>query len=139
MADEVTFPPREVGRLLIRVADRVKGAFADAVEAQGLTATQARTVFSLHEPRSMRDLATEMACDASNITGIADRLERLDLIERVPGADRRVKLLTLTANGRKVRRKLARAVSTGPFPTDVLTAAEQAELERLLRKVLAGG
>ncbi|WP_179258112.1 MarR family winged helix-turn-helix transcriptional regulator [Enemella evansiae] len=137
MAEETTVPPRVVGRLLIQVADRAKDAFGAAVGKHGLTATQARTVLSLHEPHSMRELAAAMACDASNITGIADRLERLGLIERVSGSDRRVKLLTLTAAGRKVRRQLARAVSSDPFPTDVLTEAEQAELERLLRKILA--
>ncbi|WP_176451706.1 MarR family winged helix-turn-helix transcriptional regulator [Enemella dayhoffiae] len=134
--DQDTFQPRITGQLLIRAADRSKEAFAAAVERCGLTATQARTVFTLHKPRPMRELAAEMACDASNITGIADRLERQGLIERVPGADRRVKLLTLTDQGQRVRRELAHAVQASPFPMDALTEAEQRELQRLLHKLL---
>jgi DNA-binding MarR family transcriptional regulator len=45
----------------------------------------------LDEPRPMGELALEMHCDSSNITGIVDRLEERGLVERTAVArDRRV-------------------------------------------------
>src|SRR6266511_202326 len=46
---------------------------------------------------SMSELAGRLACDASNVTGIVDRLESRGLIERRGAAhDRRVKMLSVT-------------------------------------------
>src|SRR3954453_892804 len=66
-------------------------------------------------PKPMSELATELFCDASNITGIADRLEVRGLVERVPAPhDRRVKHLALTPEGKRVRSELARRLSEPP-------------------------
>ena len=52
----------------------------------------------------MGRLARGLACDASNVTGIVDRLEARGLIERRPGAsDRRVKVLVITREGERLR------------------------------------
>ncbi|GMA41957.1 MarR family winged helix-turn-helix transcriptional regulator [Mobilicoccus caccae] len=130
------FPPRDLARLMIRAADAAKHAFADAVATEGLTAQQARVVFFLGEPRQMKDLADHLHCDASNVTGIADRLTRAGWVTRVPGQDRRVKLLTLTEEGAALRRRLGRAVMSGPFPTDRLAVDEQEQLGALLQRML---
>lgn len=127
---------RAIGPLVVELGEASKAAFAAVVGAHGLTATQARTLLSLAEPRPMRELAEVMACDASNITGIADRLGRLGLVERIEGQDRRVKLLTLTGDGQRVWRELNEAISSGAFPIDRLTRAERTELTRLIRKAL---
>ena len=59
---------------------------------RGLTPNDARALWSLDRVtgRSMRELAEQWECDASNATWIVDRLERFGLAERrpVPG-DRR--------------------------------------------------
>ena len=64
-------------------------------------------------PMPMGKAACGLGCDASNITGIVDRLEARGLIERRPGADRRVKVLVITRDGARIRRlimtRLARA------------------------------
>ena len=53
----------------------------------------------------MSGLAELLFCDASNVTGIADRLEARGLIERrSAGGDRRVKVLALTSAGEVVPR-----------------------------------
>ena len=53
----------------------------------------------------MSSIAEALACDASNVTGIVDRLESRGLIARATGADdRRVKTITLTAHGRSTSR-----------------------------------
>ena len=43
-------------------------------------------------PIPMKQLAATLACDASNVTGLVDRLESRGLVRRLPGrTDRRVK------------------------------------------------
>lgn len=54
--------------------------------------------------RSMVDLSRVLFTDKSNMTGIVDRLERLDLAVRIPAShDRRVILIKLTPQGRHLR------------------------------------
>ena len=54
-------------------------------------------------PLSMRELAEAHRCDASNMTGIADRLEARGLLQRRSSpTDRRVKLLALTPAGHEL-------------------------------------
>jgi DNA-binding MarR family transcriptional regulator len=86
--------------------------------------------------RTMRSLAEEWGCDASNATWIVDRLERRGLVERraKPG-DRRVKLVVLSAAGVKARKQLL----DGLFePPPELLALPRATLE-VLRDSLPGG
>ncbi len=131
-----TEAPQHLGGMLIAAADLQKGTFAELVGRSGLTPPQARAVLELAEPRSMRSLAASLTCDASNVTVLADQLEDLGLVRRVPGADRRVKNLTLTSDGQARRHELAEHLSSGPFPTDRLSTAERRQLGRLLRTVL---
>jgi DNA-binding MarR family transcriptional regulator len=79
--------------------------------------------------RTMRSLAEEWGCDASNATWIVDRLEKRGLVERraKPG-DRRVKLVVLSAAGVKARKQLL----DGLFePPPELLALPRATLEAL--------
>ena len=83
--------------------------------------------------RTMRSLADEWGCDASNATWIIDRLEQQGLAERrsKPG-DRRVKLVLLTDRGAKT---LIRAVDKmWQLPPELLELSRK-ELESL-RQVL---
>src|SRR5512142_2686317 len=89
---------------LFAVVDLLKADFETVVGRLGLTPLQARTILWLDNPSTMGDLADHLVCDASNVTGLADRLDRLGLVERVPGQDRRVKLLRLTSKGTELRR-----------------------------------
>lgn len=68
-----------------------------------LSAPQARALHHLNAPRTMGELADMLCCDASNVTGIVDRLEARGVVERqvVPG-DRRVKRIVLTEDGRRL-------------------------------------
>ena len=55
-------------------------------------------------PIPMGQLAETLACDASNVTGLVDRLESRGLVRRRPSAaDRRVKVLFLTPTGARLR------------------------------------
>src|SRR5689334_6075216 len=67
----------------------------------GLTAAQTRALALLTRPLSMRTLAERLYCDASNVTGIVDRLETRGLVERRPDErDRRIKNVATTDAGR---------------------------------------
>lgn len=121
---------------LIRVAERARSDFADVVGDLGLTPQQARAVLWLERPAAMRSLATHLACDASNVTGIADRLEELGLLERIPGQDRRVKLLRLTGRGAALREDVAGRVAAGSTVAVKLGSEERQQLATLLDKLL---
>lgn len=74
-----------------------------------LTAMQSLTliVITNTEPRAMNSLASTFGCDASNITGIVDGLEQKGLLVRTESkADRRKKVIMLTAKGIAVREKI---------------------------------
>jgi DNA-binding MarR family transcriptional regulator len=88
-------------------------------------------------PKPMRDLATALACDNSNVTGIIDRLEDRGLVERRPGAnDRRVKMLVVTPKGQALRHEIKARMEEAPEPLLRLDADEQRLLRDLLRKAL---
>jgi DNA-binding MarR family transcriptional regulator len=76
---------------------------------EGLTPNDARAFMALDatEGKSMRSLADEWTCDASNATFIVDRLEERGLAERrsVP-EDRRLKLVVLTPLGEETKRRV---------------------------------
>jgi DNA-binding MarR family transcriptional regulator len=88
-------------------------------------------------PVPMRELATALACDNSNVTGIIDRLEERGLVERRPAPhDRRVKMLVVTPKGREVRTRIKARMEEPPEPLLRLDAGEQRALRDLLRKAL---
>lgn len=101
-------------------------------ERFGLTAPQAVALRELPEPRTLRELAQRMSCEASNATFVADRLESLGLLERQPHpTDRRSKVLHLTAQGTVVREELVRQLKIDA-PINKLTPDEQLALRELL-------
>src|SRR3979490_984365 len=54
-------------------------------------------------PLPMRRLADTLSCDASNVTGLVDRLESRGLVRRRSSPqDRRVKVLQLTPTGARL-------------------------------------
>jgi DNA-binding MarR family transcriptional regulator len=84
----------------------------------------------------MSRLARSLSCDASNVTGLVDRLEREGLIERQSSPeDRRVKVLALTPAGSRLRGELLRRVTDRPQPLARLTPEERKALIRILEKL----
>lgn len=89
---------------LLEVTQRVQHVVSVVAARHDLTPQQVWLLRMLDEPMSMRAFAEDLACDPSNVTGLVDRAERLGLVERVPDPrDRRIRMLTLTANGRRIR------------------------------------
>jgi DNA-binding MarR family transcriptional regulator len=90
------------------------------------------------EPVPMSEVAKWLACDASNVTGIIDRLEARGLVERRPApGDRRVKMLALTAEGTAFRDALYARMAELPPELVSLSAADQRALRDIMRRALA--
>src|SRR5881409_584232 len=89
------------------------------------------------EPLPMRTLARKLGCDASNITGIVDRLEERGLVRRAaaPG-DRRVRMLVVTDNGLKVRRLMLARLAEAPEPIARLSREDQRALCEILSRAM---
>src|SRR5437764_13374230 len=67
-------------------------------------------------PIPMGRLAEALACDASNVTGLVDRLESRGLVRRQPCADdRRVKSLELTPAGVRLRSTVVERITHPPY------------------------
>ena len=95
-------------------------------------------VLSPEQPLPMGRLACALGCDASNVTGIVDRLEKRGLIERRASEhDRRVKVLVVTAEGAQVRRRLLLRLGEPPQGIAALSPADRRRLARLLRLALS--
>ena len=102
----------------------------------GLSFAQAHALRLLDpdEPMPMSALAERLFCDASNVTGIADRLEARGLVRRQSSeGDRRVKALTITPAGSKLREQVMELMSQ---PPDAIAALSEAD-QRALRDILA--
>jgi len=88
-------------------------------------------------PIPMGQLAETLACDASNVTGLVDRLESRGLIRRrASEQDRRVKVLELTPTGARLRTLLIDRMTAPPATLRRLSVAEQRSLVRILARLL---
>jgi DNA-binding MarR family transcriptional regulator len=87
--------------------------------------------------RTMATIAEALACDASNVTGIVDRLEARHLIVRRSSThDRRVRTIALTAQGLSVVNELTRRMLEPPESFLRLTATELSILASLVRQAI---
>lgn len=88
---------------------------------------------------TLGQLSSRMMVSNGNVTGLAERLVAQGLLDRKPSAsDRRAQIVTLTAEGRRAFRAMARAHER--WIADLfagLTADEIDELMRLLAKTKA--
>ena len=88
-------------------------------------------------PVPMGQLAETLACDASNVTGLVDRLESRGLVRRRPSAaDRRVKVLVLTQTGTRLRALLVDRMTAPPAAFERLSPREQRTLVRILSRLV---
>lgn len=126
----------EIAGLLFGATELTRRRFEDMCGRFGVTPVQARALMALDAPTPMRALAEVLRCDPSNVTGIADRLERQGLVRREPDpADRRIKSLVPTAAGARLRDQLEAALlDTSPFMS-ALTSRERESFRELLRKI----
>jgi DNA-binding MarR family transcriptional regulator len=123
-------------RLMMNVS---RPRFVELCTEYDITPAQLLTLrhLEVEKPMSMSDAARLLKCDASNVTGIVDRLEKRGLVERrnAPG-DRRVKMLALTQDGARMREELVRRLAEPPPELAALSAKDQRELRDILRRAL---
>ena len=123
---------------VISLCFSVRDWFSALCEELDLTPSQGMALKNLDRPLPMSTLADVLACDASNITGIVDKLESRGLIAR-RGADhdRRVKMLCVTELGRSLRDRLVKRLLEPPAALAALPLDLKTRLTATLRKVIA--
>ncbi len=125
---------------LIELCLGMRSWWSAVCEEFDLTPSQGMALRSLdpERPLAMSTLADALACDASNVTGIVDKLESRGLIAR-RGADhdRRIKMLCVTQAGRALRDRLIGRLLQPPAAVTSLPRDIKSTLTGILRNLLA--
>jgi DNA-binding MarR family transcriptional regulator len=135
-----TSAAREAQRLFFEIGMAQRVRIGKTLNKLGLTFVQAHALRTLDPEHAlpMSVLAELLLCDASNVTGIADRLEARGLVKRRSAdGDRRVKALALTSKGVALRRRVLELMSEPPAPIAALSQADQRALRDILRRAAA--
>ena len=107
----------------------------------GLTSIQAVTLLLIDEqqPRPMKNFCVLYHCDASNITGIVDGLEKKGLVSRQNDpSDRRIKIICLEAAGKKMQQTIIeRLDDINGFLFDPLNDIEKQQFAHIVEKIAA--
>ncbi|MBW0274177.1 MarR family transcriptional regulator [Nocardia sp. MH4] len=113
------------------------GDFTAAAASENLTASQGKTLTALRRrPIAMRVLAEALACDASNVTGIINRLEKRGLVRREASpSDRRVTNLVITPEGERVTDAIRAKMQVTRDGLDSLGEQDRDTLYALLERV----
>jgi MarR family transcriptional regulator, organic hydroperoxide resistance regulator len=129
----------EVVGLWFEMQARLEAHFTELAAEYKLTAVQAK-VLLLVQPdgtMTMRTLATQLQYDASNLTGVVDRLEEMGAVRRQPHPhDRRAKGVVLTTEGQRMRQAFWQQLTSLSGPLGRLSSHELASLRTLLRSAM---
>lgn len=119
----------------MRTTERLGGFLA----THRLTPATAHALWAIdpaEPPPSMKVMADRLHCNAPNLTFLANQLADRGLVTRdTDPADRRSRVLALTARGREVRDDLIRT-TLAITPYAVLNSDELAQLKGLLGRVM---
>jgi DNA-binding MarR family transcriptional regulator len=127
----------ELVGLMRRLGEDMRRRIQRIVVEHDLTPLLYAALRELVEPMPMSSAADRLCLDASYLTGLADRLEAMGLVERRPQpTDRRVKQLVVTERGAEVRRAVEDSISRGPGLFPELDEDDVIELIRIVRKIL---
>jgi DNA-binding MarR family transcriptional regulator len=143
MASPVKHPEaaaaQEAWALLARLFWQMRPRMLGVAAEFGLTPPQMFALRALDpdRPVPMRELAAQLHCDSSNVTGLVDGLEAHGLVERRAAEhDRRVRMLVVTERGAHVRERINEVVQQVPAPIAGLSAADQRALRDILHRAL---
>jgi DNA-binding MarR family transcriptional regulator len=132
-------PRREPWPLLVRLVLAQRANLPPLAAELRLSPVQCHVLHLIEpdRPLPMGELAESLACHASNVTGLVDRLESRGLVLRRPSpADRRVKVLALTPSGVRLRAVLVERMMAAPEALERLSERERRELARILRRLI---
>jgi DNA-binding MarR family transcriptional regulator len=123
----------EVG--LLTLAARLRQQWISRAAAIGLSTVQVKALLMMRpgEAEPMRNLASRLDYDASNLSTLVDKLERRGVVRRhADPTDRRVKALILTAEGERLRASFWRSHVEDLGPLAPLAEADLHTMESLL-------
>jgi DNA-binding MarR family transcriptional regulator len=132
-------PAHEAQKFFFELGMAQRTKVGAELAALGLSFVQAHALRLLdpEQPMSMSALAERLFCDASNVTGIADRLESRGLVRRQSlEGDRRVKALTITPTGMKLRAQAMELMGQPPEAIASLPDADQRALRDILERAV---
>lgn len=111
----------------------------------GLTPAQAfvlmLTPSDNEHPRTMNYFCSLLGCDASNITGIVDGLERKKIVKRAESpTDRRVKVLIILPKGQEIKDAILGQMSdhNSSYILSKLNDEEVEQFTHLIKKITTG-
>jgi MarR family transcriptional regulator, organic hydroperoxide resistance regulator len=134
-------PADEAWAILLELLSTGRRRFLAVAAELDLHPAQAGALLRMEPetPMPMHELATMLACDNSNVTGIVDRLEAHGLVARRPFAqDRRVKHVVLTDAGVELRARVRAHMAEPPEAIRRLSVADQRLLRDVLRRAVGG-
>jgi DNA-binding MarR family transcriptional regulator len=126
------------------IVKRLMDLFAETLSHQGtcletleLTYSQAKLIWRLEasDTPSLSELARRCGVDPSNLAGVVDQLVERKLVATRPAThDKRVRVVRLTGEGVRLRRKLVACLSRNPS-IQSLPPDRQRQLLEILREV----
>lgn len=133
----MSISPQQTCDDLLGLLEVFKRAIRDLAEQEGLTNIQVSALYMIYrQPTAvMGSIASKLHCDASNVTGIVDRLVAQGLVERRDNErDRRVKQLTVTERGQAVISKVMASLPDY-LGCDRLSEDDRQALHRAVQKL----
>ena len=130
-------PREELMRRLMDLFARTLDHQGTCLETLGLTYSQAKLIWRLEvgEKLSLKELARRCGVDPSNLAGVVDQLTERGLVLSRPAAhDKRVRVIRLTADGVRLRRRLVACLAKNPA-IHALPRKRQDQLLEILREV----
>jgi DNA-binding MarR family transcriptional regulator len=132
-------PAQEAWGLMGRLFWEMRPRMLRVAAESGLTPPQLFALRALDpdHPVPMRELASQLHCDSSNVTGLVDGLAAQGLVERREAEhDRRMRMLVVTERGVAVRDRLQAVMGEVPEPIASLSLPDQRALRDVLRRAL---
>jgi DNA-binding MarR family transcriptional regulator len=129
----------EVVGLWFQMQAHLEAHFTELAAHYKLSAVQAKVLLLLQPDGAltMRAIAGRLQYDASNLTGVIDRLEEMGAVRRQPHpSDRRAKGVVLTAEGQRIRRAFWDRLTSNTGPLGRLNDRELISLRKLLGTAL---
>ena len=130
---------QQVCEELLSLVERLKHAILELAEKEGITRMQFFALYFIQQngELAMGKVADVLYCDASNVTGIVDRLVAQGLVIRQESPrDRRTKTIRLTPKGQHIVHSIREALPSR-LGCENLSQAEQIALRDLVHKVTA--
>jgi DNA-binding MarR family transcriptional regulator len=130
-------PLEEIMRRLMDLFAQTLDHQGTFLETLGLTYSQAKLLWRLEvgDTPSLKELARRCGVDPSNLAGVVDQLTGRGLVLSRPAAhDKRVRVIRLTPDGVRLRRRLVECMSQNPA-IHALPLKRQEQLLEILREV----